>query len=476
MNVLSFRIRLVLAHLVIIVAVLACGASGAYWMLRHAVHDQLDAALLALAETEKAMLIEAAEQPPRVHETTPGPAPLSFARLDRLVQIIDASGQVLARSLNLGAARLPAPPALLSRLAAGETVFETLPAFGEEPVRMVSMPVQALGSRLAIQVAGSLDDVSNVMKSANLLFVVMTLGLLVAVGLASLSLTRKAFRAIDEVVQRAHRIGEANLGERLPHPGTRDEIGRLVDTLNEMLDRIEQSFEVQRSFTADASHELRSPLSRLRTELEITLRRPRALADYVRTLRSCLEEVERLTRLVEELLVLARIDAGQEHDPIETVSLNALVEEAVRRHQPVARECSVRIVVEPSPEVMVRVAGDSVSLVFSNILDNALKFSPPGGTVTIRFALDGPDAIVSISDHGPGIGTDEPARLFERFYRGAMARAEGMPGTGLGLALSQAIAHRYGGAIDASNLPDGGARFAVRLPAAIQEGRLASET
>lgn len=435
-------------------------------MLRQAVHGQLDGALLALAETEKAMLLEAGDQSVKIHETEPGPASLSFIRLDRLVQIVDGGGQVLARSANLGAARLPAPPSLLSRLAQGETVFETLMAFGEEPVRMVSIPVQKGRSRLAIQVAGSLDDARNIMKSAGLLFIAMTFGLLVAVSVAGTWLTRRAFHAIDEVVEQARRISD-DLGERLPHPGTRDEIGRLVDTLNEMLDRLERSFEVQRRFTADASHELRSPLSRLRAELEITLRRPRRVAEYEQTLHSCLEEVERLTQLVEELLELARLDARQEGIPCGIVSLNMLLAEAVHRQQALARERSIRVAIVASQPVAARVAATSISVVFSNILENALKFSPRGGTVTIRLAADGADAVVSISDNGPGIDADEKDRLFERFFRGAIARADGIPGTGLGLALLQAIVRNCGGVVEASNLPERGAQFTVRLPLGI---------
>jgi two-component system OmpR family sensor kinase len=396
----------------------------------------------------------------------PGSAPPSFVRLDRLVQIVDADGHVLARSANLGTARLPTPPTLLERLAAGETVFETLPKFGEEPTRLVSVPVHAHGSRLAIQVAGSLDDVNHVLESAGLLFLVMGLALILAVGTAGTVLTRRVFRAIDEVVRQAHRIGEASLSERLPHPGTHDEIGRLVDTLNEMLDRLEQSFEVQRRFTSDASHELRSPLSRLRTELEVTLRRPRDTTEYVETLRSCLEEVERLTLLVEELLVLARLDAGQERGLSETVPLNPIAEEAVCRLEPMARERQVRITLDPSPPVAARVARGSANLVLANLLDNAVKFSPPGGRVSIRLAIDGPDAVLSVSDEGPGIRVDELPHLFERFYRGAVARAGAAPGVGLGLALSQVVVNAHGGRIDASNLPEGGALFTVRLPLA----------
>ncbi len=470
---LSFRTRLALAHLVAIVVVLAGAAAGAYWGLSRAVHGQLDAALLAVAETELGMLNSGGTTPVTVHEITTGSSPkssFSFVRLDRLVQIVGSDGRVLARSANLGEAQLPVPPVLLARVAAGETVFETLLGFGEEPTRMVSLPVPANPARpgpvLAIQVAGSLDDVNHVLESASVLFVALGLALLLALVAAGASLTRRVFEAIADVVQQAHRIGEANLSQRLPHPGTRDEIGGLVDTLNDMLGRIERAFEAQRRFTADASHELRSPLSRLRTELELSLRRPREAEAYVATLRSCLEEVERLTLLVEELLVLARLDAGQERGPAGTVALQQLADEALRRLEPMARERDVRIAIEPSPPLTAAVARGPASLVLANLIDNAVKFSPPGGQVRLGWTQEGMQAVLSVSDRGPGLAAAELPHLFERFYRGAAAHAGSAPGVGLGLALSQAIAQAHGGGIEAGNLAGGGACFRLRLPLA----------
>ena len=467
---LSFRRRLALVHLAVIVVVLGVAALSAYWGLSRAVHGQLDAALLALAETEVGMLAESPTQPAHVHEAAPGPLPPSFVRLDRLVQIVDAHGEVLARSSNLGAARLPTPPALVARLAAGETVFETLHGYGEEPVRMVSVPVQAHGAMRIVQVAGSLDDVNHVVESAGLLFFALGVALVLAVGWAGARLTRRAFGAIDDVVQQARRIGQASLDKRLPHPGTRDEIGRLVDTLNEMLGRLEHAFEAQRRFTADASHELRSPLSRLRTELEVALRRPRDAAEYVEALRSCMDEVERLTLLVEELLVLARLDAGQERAAVEAVSLNRLVEEVVRRLEPTARERRVDLIVEPSPPVAAHIGRGPADLVLANLLDNALKFSAPEGRVTVSLAADGRDAVMRVADSGPGVRVSELPHLFDRFFRGAAARGDSAPGVGLGLALSQAMVHAHGGRIEASNRREGGALFTVRLPLAVSPG------
>lgn len=459
----SFRRRLVLTHWAVIVVIVACTALAAWWQLSRSVHGQLDAALLALAETEAGMQAESRGDV-RVHERAEGTAPPSLVRLDRLVQIVDDKGEVLARSANLGATRLPAPPELLARLAAGETVFETLPHFSEEPLRMVAVPAVVNGRHVAIQVAGSLDDVHHVLESATILFGAMAVALLAAVGAAGASLTRRVFGAIEDVVQQARRIGDGNLDERLPHPGTSDEIGHLVDTLNDMLDRLEHAFDLQKRFTADASHELRSPLSRLRMEIEVTLRRPRDSQEYVDTLRSCLDEVDRLTELIEELLMLARLDAGQERPGGNAVALNALVRETLRRIEPVARSRQIALVMNATLPDDARVEHGAVSLVLANLLDNALKFSPPDSVIRVDCLGDQRDARLRITDQGPGIPEGELPFLFDRFYRGADARASATEGVGLGLALSQAILHAYGGSIEATNVPGGGSAFTVRVP------------
>ncbi len=464
---LSVQRRLMLVHLAVIVVIVASAASAAWWQLSRSVHRQLDGALLALAETEAGMLLENRGQPVRVHEKPVGTAAPSLVRLDRLVQIVDADGKVLARSANLGATQLPTPPDLLARMSAGETVFETLPSFREEPLRMVSLPVQAGGAPpVVIQVAGSLDDLNRTLDSAALLFACLAAALSASVGTAGAMLTRRVFRAIDNVVKQARRIGNANLDARLPHPGTADDIGRLVDTLNDMLDRLEHAFDAQRHFTADASHELRSPLSRLRTEIEVTLRRERSSEEYVETLRSCLEEVERLTLLVEELLMLARLDAGQERGSQDAVPVAALVEDSVRRVQSTAQTRLVRLVVGSGPAQAVRVARGPASLALLNLLDNAVKFSPQGTQVDISWTIEQEQAVLTVSDQGPGIPDHELPHVFDRFYRGAGARAGTVEGTGLGLALSRAIVLAHGGRIDVENGPSGGTIFQVRLPLA----------
>lgn len=464
---LDFKTRLSLWHMAVVALVLVVAAVAADRVLARVVLGQIiDAAVLAVAETEAASLQADLRTRLRVHEMAPGGRP-SFVRLDKFVQIIDLEGRVLARSTNLGTTSLPVSPPVLVRLRAGETVFETLNEFGEEPVRVVAQPVDVGRARYAVQVAMSLDDAHAILRAGRWLFLAMAVAILVAVGLSGMFLARRALRPIDAIVRRAREIGEANLAERLPHPGIHDEVGRLVETLNAMLARIEQGFEVLRRFTGDAAHELRSPLSRLRAELEVTLRRPRDRAEYEEALRSCLEEAEHLSQLTGQLLTLAHLDAGEGRESTEeAVALAPLVEHAVRRLEAEASRRGVAVVVQPSPGLFVTAAPGPASLALANILDNALKFSPPGGEIVVGVARADGEAVIAVRDAGPGIPADEVAAIFERFHRGPDSSSPGTPGFGLGLAISRAAVERQRGRITVESRPGQGATFRIHLPLA----------
>jgi two-component system OmpR family sensor kinase len=466
---LTFKTRLALWHMAVVAVILAVAAAGAQWALSRAVlRTIIDDSILALAESEAAALLaDPTAAPARIHEMAPGTAPPSFIRLDKFIQIVDLDGRVVARGATLGTARLPTPPGLLSRLRAGEVVFDTRYDFGEEPIRVVSLPLPAGAPRYAVQVAMSLDDAYAVLRTARWLFLGLSLAILAGTGLTGAVLARRALRPIDQIVTTARRLGEGDLAERLPHPGTRDEVGRLVATLNDMLARIEQGVEAQRRFTADASHELRSPLTRLRAELEVTLRRPRERSEYEEALRSGLDEVERLSRLTDELLVLARLDAGEGREPSgPAVPLVPILDDALRRLAPEADRRGVSVALDPAPPIAVRAAPSALGLVVTNLLDNALKDSPPGSRVRIGVAAAGDEAVLSISDTGPGIPPEELPQLFQRFHRGHAARATEAPGVGLGLAICQALVERHGGRIAVESPPAGGATFRVHLPLA----------
>jgi two-component system OmpR family sensor kinase len=465
---LGFKARLTFWHGMAAALILAGMTYAGDRALSRLVVAQVDAGLLALAESEAARDLDDSEGQVRLRTSEAETEAPSFRRYEKLVQVLDAGGQVVERSAGLDGTSLPAPPALLARLRSGETVTETLPDFAGEPVRMLSLPIRVGGRvRYAIQVATPLRQALAFLRTGRLLFLGGSVAVLCAVVLVGVLLARGALRPIDRVVRKARRIGESNLRERLPDPGTPDEMGRLVATLNEMLDRIERGFENQRRFTADASHELRSPLSRLRSELEVTLRRPRAAPEYEETLRSALEEVERLSRLTEQLLTLAHLDAGEAPEPpTDPVALLPVVEEELARLKPEADGRQIMLQLEVSSGPAVRVAPAALRLVVSNLLQNAVKFSPPNGRVTVRIRSERDQSVLIVSDTGPGIPREDLPRVFQRFYRASASRSPDTPGVGLGLAIARATVEAHGGRIAVDSSPGAGATFTVHLPLA----------
>lgn len=467
----GLKTRLTLWHAGAVLAILAMVAAGAEWRLRHAVEAQIDATLVALAETEAASALDSGgpgELLIHLHDPISRTGVPTLRRLDKLAQVVDADGAVVARSATLGTATLPATPGMLAHLAQGQLRIDTVPDFGGEPLRLVSLPVEVDGQfRYALQVAMSLEPARAFVRSARLLFLLAAGLILVGVVVIGRLLTGRALAPVDRLVTQARMIGASTLHDRLAHPGTSDELARLVATLNQMLDRIEHGMDAQRRFTADASHELRSPLSRLRAELEIALRRPREATEYEQVLRSCLDEVERLGRLTEDLLTLARLDAGEGARGARVrTSVNAVVDATVRQLVAAAEQRGVRLVRKRGDDLEVDAAPSAVALVVGNLVDNAIKFSPPGGEVSVATVRGNGDLLLTVSDAGPGIAADEVSRVFDRFYRGRMAGSPDTAGVGLGLAIVRSVVEAHGGGVAVESRAGHGATFSVRLPLA----------
>jgi two-component system OmpR family sensor kinase len=286
-------------------------------------------------------------------------------------------------------------------------------------------------------------------------------------------LVRRALEPVAAFARSAEHIGPESLAARVPQPATRDEIGRLAIMINGMLERIENGFQRERRFTSDASHELRSPLTALRGEIEVALRRPRTTDEYASVLREALEDVERLERLVAGLLLLARVDAGQIASEPSIVDLwnvvDGAVEIAMRDAAADAIECcGVRGVVP------VQGVAELLAVLVRNLIENALRH----GAAPIRVELDASTdrATLTVSDHGPGIPAEALPRIFDRFYRADAARSRSSGGTGLGLAIARAIAIAHGGRIRAESPAAGGARVIVELPLAGTRSEAAVES
>lgn len=466
---LSLKTRLTLWHATMVLGILGMVAAGAEWWLGHAVQAQIDAALVALAETEAASALDSGGPGDlliHLHDPISPTGTPTLRRLDKLVQVVDAGGTVVARSATLGTATLPAPPGMLAGLAEGHLRIDTVPDFGGEPLRLVSLPIEVDGQfRYVLQVATSLEPARAFVRSARLLFLLASGLILVGVIVTGRLLAGRALAPVDRLVTQARLIGASTLHDRLAHPGTSDELARLVTTLNQMLDRLERTMDAQRRFTADASHELRSPLSRLRAELEIALRRPREARDYEQVIRSCLEEVERLGRLTEDLLTLARLDAGEGAAGARVrASVNAVVEASVQHLAGAAAQRGVRLVRRLGDDAELDTAPSAVGLVVGNLVDNAIKFSPPGGEVTVTTDRGNGDLLLTVADAGPGIPADEVSRVFDRFYRGRTAGSPDAAGVGLGLAIVRSVVEAHGGAVAVESGEGHGAIFTVRLP------------
>lgn len=309
------------------------------------------------------------------------------------------------------------------------------------------------------------DEVDTLRLFRTYLFMFAPLLLVVAAG-GGYWLSRRALAPVDALVRTARDISGINLDRRLPKLETGDELQRLSDTLNEMLDRIEKVFLRITQFTADASHELRTPISLIRTEAELALRRSRDEAEYQESLRAILLEAERTTSVVEQLLTLARSDSGRETLHMESVNLSQLMRATQESWRQVAEIRDLQFSAEIAPDICV--VGDAMALrkLADLLLDNALKYTPSPGVVQLSLRKAGEYALLAVCDSGPGIAESEQAKIFERFYRVDKARSREQGGTGLGLAIAKWIVAQHRGTISVKSELGAGSTFWVELPAA----------
>jgi len=301
------------------------------------------------------------------------------------------------------------------------------------------------------------------------ILVVLVLGLPLIVALAGFGgyvLARRALSPIDDLAGEARRITAERLHERLSVPNAHDEIGQLASVINDTFARLESSFEQLRRFTADASHELRTPLAVIRGIGENALRETRTLPEYKDAMGSMLEEVDRLTRLVDTLLKLSRGDAGTIRLSRDVLNLGDLTRDVVSSLGILAEERQQRLQVLAVENV--RVSADRLVLrdAITNLIDNAIKYGPVRSTIDVRVDADSDQATVSVTDEGPGIPAEHRDRVFDRFYRVDEGRSRDMGGTGLGLAIAKWAVEANGGQISVETMATGSV-FRITLPRAV---------
>jgi heavy metal sensor kinase len=401
----------------------------------------------------------------------PGPAPeelreiLGSRLLDTFFQLLDPEGQPGRRSPRLGGP-LPLSAEARRNAAHGHETFETVTLPRLERVRLVTLPVRREGRPAGlVQVGMALGRVEAALRRyLQILLALVPLGLgLAAVGGAWIA--GRALAPVRAMARQAREITAADLARRVPRRGADDELDYLADTLNAVLARLEAAFAELRRFTADAAHELRTPLTALKGGLEVALRHPRSTEEYARTLRESLEEVDRLVRLAEDLLLLSRTTAGAGLAR-QRVEVDALLLDVLDIGLRLARGTGVTVrvgVVEPAA-----VTGDVTALrrLLLNLLENAVKYTPEGGVVELSLARTGQEVQVGVRDTGIGIDPADAGRVFEPFVRLDDARSRETGGAGLGLAIARSIAAAHGGTITLDSAPKAGSLFTLHLPAA----------
>jgi heavy metal sensor kinase len=298
------------------------------------------------------------------------------------------------------------------------------------------------------------------------LLTVLLLGFPIALAVAGLggyALTRRVLSPLQTMARRAERINAERLGERLPIENPKDELGDLARVFNDALARLEQSFEQLRRFTADASHELRTPLTAIRTVGEVGLQREGDTSHYRDVIGSMLEETGRLTRLVDSLLTISRAETGHVQLNRTSFALLDVAREASGLVEVLAEEKDQRLRVEGDTHAMVYADRVLLRQAIVNLIDNAVKYSPLGGAISVRVGQEANQAIVEVEDSGPGIAPEHRAHIFERFYRVDGGRSRESGGAGLGLAIVKWAIEAHAGQVSLVS-GDGGCTFGIRVP------------
>ncbi|MBI2456865.1 MAG: HAMP domain-containing protein [candidate division NC10 bacterium] len=490
MKRLSIRARLTLWYTGILAMTLILLGGASYGLLMRGLWQDVDSTLEGVAKA----VVQAANRPPA--ELIPPDLDEVLRRLfgprftDRFYQFLDPDGRLDPRWPRFGGEPLHVSPKALKNAAEGYATFETRPGNERSPVRVLTFPVMQRGRMVnVLQVGMSLEGLS--MARQHFLW---TLAALVPLALALAGtggwlLARRALRPVDQMTTTARRIEAEHLGKRLDGAEVDDELGRLARTLNEMLARLEAAFAQVRRFSADASHELRTPLTVIKGEIEVALRSPRDSEEYQRVLASALEEVESMTRLVDDLLLLSRVDAGALRWEAEPVELDRLVEEAAKEGEILGRGKQVQMKILGLEPLIVRGDGQRLKQLLRNLVDNGVKYTPPGGRVALslrrvewsnRRMVDSAKPVdqltsrpidsavewaeIAVQDTGIGIPPEALPRIFDRFYRVDPARSREIGGAGLGLCIAQTIAEAHGGRIDVESTPGAGSTFTLRLP------------
>jgi heavy metal sensor kinase len=459
MRALSIRSRLTAAYAAVFAVTFVVAGIGAMLALQESIVTSADADLRARVQAAHEYLDKASRITDQNLINGLGEHAGSGG-FGTYLRIAGFDGRWLFRSP--ATARWPIDPPERSTVSANGLAV-TLAVDGSR-VRILSAPI-SIGT---LQIGVSLREFDELMHHFAWFIGVGSPLLLGLAALGGYWISGRALETVDKIATAARRIGAANLSERLPSRGTGDELDRLSDTLNGMLTRLEQSFNRITQFTADASHELRTPIAIIRATAEITRSLPRSPQDQHKAWNVVVAQTERTSRVIDDLLFLARADASSETLNFETLDLPAAIREASDEMELVARSAGISLSTSTLPGCAIRGAADALHRLWLILLDNAIKFTPRGGSVLISLETTSNPACVEVkvSDTGVGIAADDVRHVFDRFYRVSRDRSRQSGGAGLGLSIAHWIVATHHGHIGVESTPGVGSTFTVRLPLA----------
>jgi len=459
---LSIGLRLTLWYLAIFLLAELIFGAGMWFILRQNLYDIADTALEGQA-ADLLRFLEARKDVPTAQLQAELSEDYKIERSEDYVQIIDSGGNSIYRSRFLE--EHPLPPLSPGQLSRPRYENRRL---GRQRFRLMSQQMDVSGRVYMVQIGHPMHEEIETLDDFRRYLLWFAPLLLLGASAGGYWLSGRALAPVDALARTARTISGHNLSSRLEQLHTGDELQRLSDTLNEMLGRIESAFLRITEFTADASHELRTPIALIHTEAELALRRSRNEAEYQEALRHILLEADRTAKLIEELLALARADSGREALDIHPIDLLTTLRASASKWNPVASQHNLqfeeRLDVQRLP-----VMGDENALrrVIDILLDNAIKYTLAPGRVTLSAAKNEEQGsvVVTVEDTGIGIAPEDQARIFERFYRVDKARSRELGGAGLGLAIAQWIIHLHKGSIAVKSEMGKGSVFRIDIPA-----------
>ena len=460
----SVRVRLTLWYVLVFGLLLVSFSLFVYALLSKSLYDRLDQSLSNTAAATAADFHNELSENEAEDITGGAVEALNDMRLPDIYIAIWMGDQLLAVN------HPPAVPLVLSQeilssaAEAGRPMFYTIEGDGEQASRLVISSTEVKGKDCLIVVAESLHDMVEQLELVRRIFYLGLPSALLIAALGGFVLAKKSLAPVVVMSNQAERISAQTLHERLAVSNPRDELGRLAGVFNELLSRLDRSFENMRQFMADASHELRTPLAIIRGEADVALSQDRDAVEYKEALAIVQDEAKRLSRIVDDLLALARADAGQHALRVEEFYLNDLVEDCFRAAQVLALRKGVSLTLDSTSDIAFHGDEDMLRRMILNLLDNAIKYTPMGGAVSVTLSAEAATVRIVVNDTGIGIPAESAAQIFRRFYRVDDARSRVDGGSGLGLSIAQWVAEVHRGSIHLTSEPGRGSTFTVSLP------------